>query len=247
MAIVDHLMILVLFVAQPVHGSVAYRRYLARIEAGQPPDRRGQYRDVLVLEWVSFAVLLAVWLAYRRPFADLGFVAPGGWGFWAGALLLTVATALLTYAWRSARHATDDERRKAVASVGNLVYLAPNTSSSYRLFCGVSVTAGIVEETIYRGFVFWYLAPMMPMWAVVLVSAAAFGLGHSYQGVNGMLRVTAVGTAFGLLYWLCGSIWLPILAHMLLDILQGATLLEMLRHGDEAPAEPVRTPVHQLR
>ena len=78
------------------------------------------------------------------------------------------------------------------------------------------------------------------MWAVVGVSALVFGLGHSYQGFGGIVRVTLVGIVFGGYYLLTGSIWLPILAHALLDILQGATLLEYLKDGRGARAATAR-------
>ena len=61
----------------------------------------------------------------------------------------------------------------------------------------------------------------MPMWAVVVVSSVAFGLGHSYQGAGGMVRVTLIGLVFGALYVFTGSIWIPIVAHVILDVLQG--------------------------
>ena len=229
MAIVDLLMILTLFLVQPIYGAWAYRRYVARIEAGEPPDRLGQYREVLWLEWGAMAVLSIVWLVGNRPFADLGYVAPGGRGFWIGAVLLAGMIAYLAYGWHAVRRAEPARRERMIASLGNLVHFLPNDRRSYRWFATVSVTAGIVEETVYRGFVFWYFGPFLPTWAIVLVSAVAFGLGHSYQGFAGVVRVTAVGIAFGGYYWITGSIWLPILAHALLDLLQGAAILELLR------------------
>jgi len=37
MAIVDHLMILAMFVVQPIYGGYGYRRFVARVEAGRAP------------------------------------------------------------------------------------------------------------------------------------------------------------------------------------------------------------------
>ena len=75
----------------------------------------------------------------------------------------------------------------------------------------------------------------MPLWVAVIVSSVAFGLGHSYQGANGATRAGLVGLVFAVFYVVTGSIWLPIIAHALLDILQGATLYEMLRNrADES-------------
>ena len=174
------------------------------------------------------------WLALGRPLAALGLTKPGGAGFYIGLFLLAAMTGYLVHAWQSARKATNEERAKVVKSFGSLRHFMPNNRRSYANFSLVSITAGIVEEILYRGFAFWYLGQFMPAWAVVLVSAIAFGAGHSYQGVNGMIRVTLIGIAFGGYYLLTGSIWLPIIAHAVLDILQGAMLLEYLRERGES-------------
>lgn len=234
MHLVDHLFVLLLFVVQPIYGAWAYRRYVARVEAGEPSNRIRLYGENFVLEWVALGVLALAWYLFGRPAADLGFVAPGGTGFWFGAGVLLLATVYLVVSWRSALKMSDDEKAKHRESFGILVHLMPQTDRDYRYFFGLSITAGIVEEILYRGFVFWYLLMLMPVWAVIIVSAVAFGLGHSYQGAAGVVRVTLIGLAFGIFYVVTGSIWLPMLAHAVLDIVQGATLLAILRSKDDA-------------
>ncbi len=115
--------------------------------------------------------------------------------------------------------------------------MLPHTRRDLRHFIGVSLTAGIVEEIVYRGFVLWYLGLFMPLWAAVVVSSVAFGLGHSYQGAMGALRCGLIGLAFAVFYVVTGSIWLPIIAHAILDILQGMSIVEILRK-DRGTGEP---------
>ena len=237
MHFVDHIFILLLFVVQPIYGAYSYRRYLARIAAGEPGNRARLYLQTLVLEWVFLAALALVWFTLGRPVADLGFVAPAGVGFWSGAALLVLFTGYLVYAWHSAKQATDDDKAKQVQSFGELVHAMPHTRHDLRHFIALSMTAGVVEEIVYRGFVLWYLAFFMPLWGAVIVSSVAFGLGHSYQGVIGGLRCGLVGLAFAVFYVVTGSIWLPIIAHATLDILQGATIVEILRKDGDT-AEP---------
>ena len=114
----------------------------------------------------------------------------------------------MLYSGYALTQADQQEKARHKSSFGHVSKYLPHTSGELRSFVGVSVTAGVVEEIVYRGFVFWYLGQWMPLWAVVIVSSAAFGLGHSYQG------------------------WLPIIAHVLLDALQGAAILEILRDDD---------------
>ena len=127
------------------------------------------------------------------------------------------------------------DKSKQIDALGKLRYMCPQNSHDYRYFIPVSITAGIVEEFLYRGFAFWYLAHFMPIWAVVVVSSLAFGLAHSYQGVSGMVRVTLIGLAFGAFYVWTGSIWLPMLAHAILDVVQGAAIVEVFRKSDSSP------------
>ena len=229
MHFVDHLFIFLLFVVQPIHGAWEFRRYVRKIEAGEPADRAKLYREAAIYEWVALAALAATWYFLGRQTADLGFVSPGGTGFWIGIALLVVATGYMVYAWRAAKTMAAEDKAKQINSLGDLAHFLPQSDRDYRSFFGVSITAGIVEEIFYRGFMFWYLAQIMPMWAVIVVSSIAFGLAHSYQGAGGILRVTAVGLAFGGLYVLSGSIWLLIIGHALVDILQGAMVLEIYR------------------
>ena len=235
MHFVDHIFIVLLFIVQPIYGAYSYRRYVAKVEAGEAEDRIKLYKETIALEWVAFAVVAGAWTLLSRPIAELGFVTPGGSGFWGGAAALALVTAYLVYSVFAAKKMSNADKSKQIDALGKLRYIAPQNSHDYRYFISVSITAGIVEEFLYRGFAFWYLAHFMPIWAVVVVSSVAFGLGHSYQGVSGMVRVTLIGLAFGAFYVWTGSIWLPMLAHAILDIVQGAAIVEVFRKPDSSP------------
>jgi len=234
--LVDHLFIFVLFVVQPIHGAWEFSRYIKRVEAGEPADRTKLYRETFFLEWAAFLVLALAWYLLGRPVGDLGYVAPGGAWFWAGVALVAAVSAYLLFAWRQSKRMTADEKESYRASFGKLQYFMPQNDRDYRLFAVLSVTAGIVEETVYRGFVLWYLFQLMPVWAAVIVSAIAFGLGHSYQGSAGVVRVTAIGLVFAALYILTGSIWVPIVGHILFDALQGLSIVEIMRKDGRTSA-----------
>jgi len=47
----------------------------------------------------------------------------------------------------------------------------------------------------------------------------------------------AIGIVFGVLYAASGSIWVPIALHMLVDIIQGAMLLEFAKRPTTSPGE----------
>lgn len=229
MYFVDHVFILLLFVLQPILSTFEYRYFAALTKAGQPVDRVRFYRQTMLVEWTFLVLLIAAWYDFRRPISELGFVASGGLWFWTGIAVCSAAIGYFLYAWQSMRKASAAEKAECAESFGNLVHFIPQTRRELHNFYAVSITAGIVEEIVYRGFVFWYLGQYMPLWAVVAVSSIAFGLAHSYQGASGALKAGLIGAAFGILYIATGTIWVPIIAHALLDALQGATTYEILR------------------
>lgn len=229
----DHALFLLLAVAQPVYGALAFRRWVAR---GADADRVRLYARTMALHWLMLAVLGAGWVALGRPAAALGFTAPSGLGFWVGAGAVLLLVAVLVHAWRSARGMGEEERAKQVTALGKLSSFLPRTEREYRSFAWLSLTAGIVEEIAYRGFLVWYFAGFLPLWASVAASSAIFGLGHIYQGPAAALRTGLVGLVFAVLYVVSGSIWLPILAHAAVDLLQGAMVFELLRRRAGAVA-----------
>lgn len=231
---VDLLLLFALFVVMPVHSVREYRRYVLRIEAGELPDRPKLYRKTMASMWVMLAVLAAIWWFLDRPTALLGFVGPSGSGFWIAVALVLAGAAYLLFVWHKCKQINDEARAKNRASLGDLVHFLPQDDGELRVFFGLSASAGIVEEIVYRGFLIWCLALMMPLWAAVVISSVAFGLAHTYQGPSGVLRTGIAGLALGVLYVVSGSIWLPILAHFLMDALQGLSIREMFRNTGQS-------------
>jgi CAAX protease family protein len=78
--------------------------------------------------------------------------------------------------------------------------LAPQGSLESLLWIALAVTAGICEETIFRG----YLQRQFVAWTRsapvgVLLSAALFGAGHIYQGAKATVVIGVYGLMFGIL------------------------------------------------
>lgn len=112
-------------------------------------------------------------------------------------------------------------RARLAAAFDQVAYLLPRTAREKLLFAGVSVTAGITEELIYRGFLLRYLAAGpwgLSAAAALVVSSAVFGLAHAGQGAKGMLLTGVVGLLLGGLFLASGSLLLPMVLHTLIDL-----------------------------
>jgi uncharacterized protein len=103
----------------------------------------------------------------------------------------------------------------------------------------LSVTAGIGEELLYRGFILHYLrghiaaGPALDLTLAWLLSSLAFGIGHVYQGLRGVTETTIAGLTFGLLAILTGNLALPIVLHSLIDL----RILLTYHPAQDAPGE----------
>ena len=75
----------------------------------------------------------------------------------------------------------------------------------------IPIVAGISEEIVFRGF-------LMPRIGLGL-SSLAFGLAH--MGYGSMVHIgisTAAGAAFGGMYRATGLLWVPMVAHIVYDL-----------------------------
>jgi membrane protease YdiL (CAAX protease family) len=115
------------------------------------------------------------------------------------------------------RQAYDAAIRRGFADIPGLI---PNTATERAAWIFLSISAGICEEAIYRGFMIGFLhdAASLPLFGALASSSLIFGLAHFYQGVAGVLRTTVAGFAFGFLFLLSGSLIPCIVLHILLDL-----------------------------
>jgi len=233
----DHLFVFVLAVVHPVAGFISIRRLLRRIEAGEVVDRTKLYLTTITSHWILFAFTLALWFSQDRSWSSLGFgLATDTW-FVAAMALTAGVLILLAMQIRQVTTADIDEIRKIRGQLGNLEIIIPRNGNELGRFYGLSLTAGIVEETLWRGFMIWYFSQFLPLWVAALISVIGFGLAHAYQGIENLPKVTLVGALFTGLFLLTGSLWLPMLLHAAVDILQGRLAYDVIRRSDMATSE----------
>jgi membrane protease YdiL (CAAX protease family) len=204
--------------------------FLGRIIADQlrvavNPHRLRFYVITLFFEWLLFvfvmtgvrrsgaSVLVILgdrWRSVRQVLRDIGIAA----AFW------LVSAGLLLILGRLLR----------IAALGrNMDFILPQGGAEITLWLALSVTAGICEETIFRGYLqrqFMALTKSVPLG--ILLSAAAFGAAHAYQGFRMVILIGLYGAMFGILAYWRGSVRPGMIAHAWNDSLNG--VLAGLRH-----------------
>ena len=92
-----------------------------------------------------------------------------------------------------------------------------------------SVTTGIYEEILARGFLFYVLQMQFPNLSiifVVLITSLVFGIAHFYQGIQGIIMTTVAGILLGFLFVVTGSLIPSIFLHFFVNFSDVFTVKE---------------------
>lgn len=137
-------------------------------------------------------------------------------------LLLLVASTLLVSIIGGHQHGSSENQA--------IAFLIPQTGTELLLWFVLSVVAGICEEAIYRGYFqaqFSALTHSVP--AGILISAAAFGAVHGYQGFRRAAVIAVSAILYGAFVHWRGTVRPGMIAHSLQDAV-APFLLKLARH-----------------
>lgn len=177
--------------------------------------------------WAMAVIALLVWWFSGREVTDLGL----GWpppSLSTPAMALLLVFILLYALDVGSELATPALRRRTYDRwVMDMPFL-PAKSVEWLHFNFLSLSAGICEEIVFRGFFITYLYSLLQFlsgttaqWLAVLVPAIIFGIVHYYQGWKAMLKISLMAILFGYIFVETGSLWVLILVHFLVDVLGG--------------------------
>lgn len=188
--------------------------------SGPVRSRSVRYWQTIGRQWAFVAALalivpLASLVSFQRTSAASWISSPALWFILIGDMLVIMYVPIVL-AWGSVRI-----RRLALAPWRAIRWLAPTTASERLLWTLLSVTTGVCEEIMFRGFAVQYLMRQpwgLSLLAGTLISCVLFGLGHAYQGLRGVLKTMLLGAALSGLLLLTGSLALPMLVHILINL-----------------------------
>jgi len=195
---------------------VAQAKALAHIE-GLP--RTEVYISSIVSLWALAALTLFASRAAGIGLVELGVVGERV----ASVVLWTAGTIAVAIGMLFLAQALGVTEARIVA------LLLPRTRRERWVFALLSVTAGVCEELVFRGFLLPVLADATGSLALALVlSSGAFGIMHAYQQPAGAARATLLGMLLAVPFLATGSLLPSILAHAGIDLLAGLVLRDRL-------------------
>jgi membrane protease YdiL (CAAX protease family) len=164
--------------------------------------KRVRLRELIGGRWDNFEALLV----------DLVVAA----GFWLVAIAVLGLGATLL-------HLNQGDKLESMRR--QIGFLVPGTTLELLVWICLSMTAGICEEIIFRGYLQRQFAVLSrSLLAGVVLSAVVFGAAHGYEGGPRMILIGIYGLMFGLLAWWRKSLRPGMIAHAWHDAFSGAVL-----------------------
>jgi membrane protease YdiL (CAAX protease family) len=187
-----------------------------RMRAVEQPSRVLFYLTTIVWEWLLMAYVLVGVHLHRTPLLE---VMGARWRS-AKDVFRDIGIAVAFLVLGLVAHLMHLQSMKQ-----NVRFLAPDGRMEIALWIAVSATAGICEETIFRGYLQkQFIAWTGSVWAGVVLSAVAFGAGHIYQGAKATVVIGVYGLMFGVLAQRRASIRPGMITHALHDTVSGLAI-----------------------
>jgi len=224
--LIQHFLFLFLLVVVPAWDFYDTRR-LKRSPSSQGKIR--YYASLCAWLWISAVVACAV-VGWRPLFIISPAPEEISWllnHLWVRCLVEAVialffAVMLLPLAIVLRKKLKKEPRKYATADAMKAFdYLFPATWAERRWWVFTCTTAGVCEETLFRGFLLQYLHVVpwtLNLTLALFLSSLIFGLNHLYGGVSGVIGSALTGFLFGLLFILTGNLLLPMIVHAILDL-----------------------------
>ena len=219
----DHLLAIVLVILFPVRAALfSYRRLTAAEPGDLPRVRLALYKQGIAIQWTLAACAVALWAWQGRRWVMLGVVPQLNWGL----LGVAVGFAIIAgYVLAQRGRALEDPEALARLrhQMRNVERMMPRGAEELRWFSRLSVTAGLCEDLLYRGYLIWYLGTWFALAPAALIASVVFGFGHAYQGPRGIAVTSLVGVFMSAIYLLTGSLVACSAFHALMDLHAGHT------------------------
>ncbi len=189
----------------------------------------GYYKSLCAGLWIASLVAVGT-VGFRRVFTISPMPDEAAWLLgraWAKFLAETVIALFvgLTFmsciivAWK--KLSNRPRAYRTAQALKSLDYFLPASRSERNWWVLVCISAGVCEETLFRGFMLGYLhvSPWtLNLTLAMLISSAIFGLSHLYEGIGGAVGSAIAGFLFAVMFLLGGNLLFPIILHVLMDL-----------------------------
>lgn len=195
------------------------------VPGGRQRNQISSYVAAIIMEWLVFGF---IWFGLRLRKQSMRILLGEHWGgvrqipvdIGIGVLFLIATNLALSLIG----HLLKASSNSAIRSI------LPHTPAQIAVYFLLTVTAGICEEIIFRGYLqrqfsFFFKNAV----AGIILQGVIFGASHGYQGPKHMLIIVVYGVLFGVLVQQRRSLRPGMIAHFLQDLTTGVVAGRFLR------------------
>lgn len=237
--ILDHVLFVLFGLLLPANSVFRSQPRLGLVDKWDTHIKKAVYQGNSLFLWAIAVVVVMSWQFLGRPLSGLGFrwPEPGSWG--PGLLIsivFLIAYGLDVWSEVSSPEALARTRRHWRKHTPFM----PENQYELRQFMLVAVSAAVCEEILFRGYFITYLLAvfgdsLMGKTLAVVIPTIIFALSHYYQGWKAVGKIALLSLAFGLIFIITKSLFLPIMLHLVVDVMGGWLSLIILKENEPGP------------
>lgn len=193
------------------------------------------YKASIIWSWIPSLIIIPILLLSGHSLKELGFVLPSAHInntpptlFYIALCMSALYFAYNMYCMVSFR-ISESVRAHHSQKISYLIKsILPVTAKEKQMWVLLSITAGITEEILYRGYLFFVLFLMFGKIHPALVIGASsllFAIGHIYQGKE-VIKPALAGLFLCLIFYFTGSLYVVIILHIFQDLVAKDLLKE---------------------
>lgn len=235
---VDHILAFLFCIGIPLYA--ARQRTKGTLPIYFSSDQKKQiYMSGSFSLFIMGAIVVLVWLIFKRPLAELGLTQPvnlrAWWWMPIVFMLIYLLDPVITLSTKKRMNTALDEWKKRTPFLPTKTKELPE----YLLMC---FSAGVFEEIAYRGYLVtycWYLFEASTYHEVfaIIVPAFAFAIAHFYQGAKAVLKIFVLSLFFGYIFIYSGSLLIVMILHFLVDAVGGLLSIKYMKDHVQQPSD----------
>lgn len=215
----DVLLASVLLLGTPIYG------LLRSDSTGQASvDKRNRYRKSMAMIAIFLLILIIDWVSCSRGLSQLG-LAPPTTRSAISECVIAVSVAIIVYF----ALIMNGNRPKAGRPDDPTEAILPESWNELRSFVMFAIVAGFGWEVLYRGFLLFWLVPIVGVVPAVVASSIAYGLFHGCKNLTRTTGSLVSGLLFTAAYAATRSLWWLIILHIALPTVSMLAIVRIER------------------
>ena len=226
----DHIVVFIFCILLPLSALKQHLKNNSPIVFTSQQKRTFYFSTCLSL-FIMAAIIVAVWLLFKRPLAGIGLTLRVEGRLW----IWTVMAFVVLYAIDTINSvATPKNIAASLSDWQKRTPFMPTKMKELPVYLLMCLCAGVFEEVVFRGYLvtyFWYLFSGSNYQQIfsVLLPAFVFSISHFYHGRKNIIKIFILSALFGFIFIQSGSLVIVMLLHFITNVIGGLLTVKYIR------------------